>query len=195
MKRFMIPVAFFVILVVFLAIGLTLDPREVPSPLVGKPAPPFKLQQLVDADKPFSPKDMQGKVWLLNVWSSWCVSCRKEHPLLVAFARQGGLPIVGLSYKEVRGDGAIDASKLSPDDELKMTRGRATSWLVERGNPYVLVALDVDGRVGIDYGVYGVPETYVIDKAGIIRYKQIGPITPDALDKKILPLVKELEKS
>ena len=195
MKRFMIPVALFAILVVFLGIGLTLDPHEVPSPLVGKPAPTFNLRQLANADKPFSPKDMQGKVWLLNVWSSWCVSCRTEHPLLVAFARQGRLPIVGLSYKEVRGDGAIDSSKLSADDELEMTRSRATSWLAERGNPYVVVALDVDGRVGIDYGVYGVPETYVVDKAGIIRYKQIGPLTPDALDKKILPLVKELEKS
>lgn len=195
MKRFMIPVALFVILVVFLGIGLTLDPHEVPSPLVGKPAPTFNLRQLANADKPFSPKDMQGKVWLLNVWSSWCVSCRTEHPLLVAFARQGRLPIVGLSYKEVRGDGAIDSSKLSADDELIMTRSRAISWLAERGNPYALVALDIDGRVGIDYGVYGVPETYVIDKTGIIRYKQIGPLTSDALDKKILPLVKELEKS
>ncbi|MDO8788249.1 MAG: DsbE family thiol:disulfide interchange protein [Sulfuritalea sp.] len=195
MKRFMIPVALFVILVIFLGIGLTLDPHEVPSPLVGKPAPTFNLRQLANADKPFSPKDMQGKVWLLNVWSSWCVSCRTEHPLLVAFARQGRLPIVGLSYKEVRGDGAIDSSKLSADDELIMTRSRAISWLAERGNPYALVALDIDGRVGIDYGVYGVPETYVIDKTGIIRYKQIGPLTSDALDKKILPLVKELEKS
>ena len=166
MKRFMIPMALFVILVVFLAVGLRLDPHEVPSPLVGKPAPLFQLQQLTEAGKAFSPKDMQGKVWLLNVWSSWCVSCRAEHPLLVAFARQSHLPIVGLSYKEVRGDSEIDAGKLSPDAELKLTRRRASAWLAERGDPYALVALDVDGRVGIDYGVYGVPETYVIDKAG-----------------------------
>ena len=195
MKRFMIPMALFVILVGFLAVGLKLDPHEVPSPLVGKPAPMFQLQQLQDAGKTFSPKDMQGKVWLLNVWSSWCVSCREEHPLLVAFSKKSSLPIVGLSYKEVRGDSEIDAKKLSPDDELKLTRSRATAWLTSHGSPYALVALDVDGRVGIDYGVYGVPETYVIDKAGIIRYKQIGPITPEALDKKILPLVSELEKS
>jgi len=195
MKRFLIPLAAFFVLVIFLAIGLTRDPREVPSPLVGKPTPMFQLQQLANADKSFSPKDMQGKVWLLNVWSSWCVSCRAEHPLLVAFARQSNLPIVGLSYKEVRGDSEIDAGKLSPDDELKLTRRRASAWLAARGDPYAVVALDIDGRVGIDYGVYGVPETYVIDKAGVIRYKQIGPITPDALDKKILPLVKELEKS
>jgi cytochrome c biogenesis protein CcmG/thiol:disulfide interchange protein DsbE len=195
MKRFLIPLAVFAVLVIFLAVGLTRDPHEVPSPLVGKPAPVFQLQQLADTGKAFSPKDMQGKVWLLNVWSSWCVSCRAEHPLLVAFARQSNLPIVGLSYKEVRGDGDIDAGKLSPDDELKLTRRRAAVWLAQRGDPYAVVALDIDGRVGIDYGVYGVPETYVIDKAGVIRYKQIGPITPDALDKKILPLVKELEKS
>jgi cytochrome c biogenesis protein CcmG/thiol:disulfide interchange protein DsbE len=195
MRRFLVPLAVFVVLVIFLAIGLTRDPHEVPSPLVGKPAPMFQLQQLADAGNAFSPKDMQGKVWLLNVWSSWCVSCRAEHPLLVAFAKQSNLPIVGLSYKEVRGDGEIDAGKLSADDELKMTRRRASAWLAARGDPYSVVALDIDGRVGIDYGVYGVPETYVIDKAGVIRYKQIGPITPDALDKKILPLVKELEKS
>jgi len=195
MKRFLIPMALFVILVGFLAVGLNLDPHEVPSPLVGKPAPPFQLQQLANADQPFSPKDMQGKVWLLNVWSSWCVSCRAEHPLLVAFSKKSNLPIVGLSYKEVRGDSETDVAKLSPADELQLTRSRATAWLTAHGSPYALVALDVDGRVGIDYGVYGVPETYVIDKAGIIRYKQIGPLTPEALDKKILPLVKELEKS
>jgi cytochrome c biogenesis protein CcmG/thiol:disulfide interchange protein DsbE len=195
MKRFLIPMALFVILVGFLAVGLNLNPHEVPSPLINKPAPAFQLQQLTDAEKPFSPKDMQGKVWLLNVWSSWCVSCREEHPLLVAFSKKSSLPIVGLSYKEVRGDSETDVSKMSPADELQLTRQRSTAWLASHGNPYTLIALDVDGRVGIDYGVYGVPETYVIDKAGVIRYKQIGPITPEALDNKILPLVKELEKS
>jgi cytochrome c biogenesis protein CcmG/thiol:disulfide interchange protein DsbE len=195
MKRFMIPMVLFAILVVFLAIGLKLNPHEVPSPLVNKPTPAFQLPQLAEAGKTFSPKEMQGRVWLLNVWSSWCVSCRQEHPLLVAFSRNVKLPIVGLSYKEVRGDSGMDTSKMSADEELQLTRRRAAAWLTERGNPYALVALDVDGRVGIDYGVYGVPETYLIDKAGIIRYKQIGPITPEALEKKILPLVKELEKS
>jgi cytochrome c biogenesis protein CcmG/thiol:disulfide interchange protein DsbE len=137
---------------------------------------------------------MKGKVWLLNVWSSWCVSCRAEHPLLVAFAKESQLPIVGLSYKEVRGDSDINAGKLSPDDELKLTRQRANAWLAQRGNPYTVVALDMDGRVGIDYGVYGVPETYVIDKAGMIRMKHTGPISPDSLKKQILPLVAELSK-
>lgn len=194
MKRFLIPIALFVILLGFLAVGLRLDPREVPSPLVGKPAPAFQLQQLDAPDKTFSPADMKGKVWLLNVWASWCVSCRAEHALLVSFAKQSGLPIVGLNYKEVRGDGETDMSKLSPENEQALVRQRAQKWLTERGNPYVLTALDIDGRAGIDYGVYGVPETYVIDASGIIRYKQIGPITPEAIEKKILPLIKELSR-
>ncbi|MCX7163326.1 MAG: DsbE family thiol:disulfide interchange protein [Betaproteobacteria bacterium] len=194
MKRFLIPLAGFFVLVIFLAIGLTRDPRDLPSPLKDKPAPSFTLPQLADPDKTFSPADMKGKVWLLNVWSSWCVSCRAEHPVLVDFARQSKLPIVGLSYKEVRGDSEIDAGKLSPDAELKLTRQRSNVWLARRGDPYSLVALDLDGRVGIDYGVYGVPETYVIDKAGMIRMKHTGPITPESLKTQILPLVAELSK-
>lgn len=175
MKRFLIPLALFVVLVGFLAVGLRLDPHEVPSPLVNKPAPLFELPQLAQPDQKFSPVDMKGKVWLLNVWASWCVSCRQEHPLLVALSKSGTVPILGLNYKDARADG------------LK--------WLGQFGDPYVFSMFDGDGRVGIDYGVYGVPETYVIDKAGIIRYKQIGPVTPEALKEKILPLVKELEKS
>ncbi|MCE1184752.1 MAG: DsbE family thiol:disulfide interchange protein [Rhodocyclales bacterium] len=194
MKRFLIPLALFLVLVGFLAVGLNRDPHEVPSPLVGKPAPAFTLTRLEGANQQFSPTDMRGKVWLLNVWASWCVSCRAEHPLLVAFAKEGGLPIVGLNYKEVRGDGETDARQLSASDELALTRKRAAGWLAQHGNPYQLSVLDMDGRVGIDYGVYGVPETYLIDKAGVIRYKQIGPITPEALRDKILPLAQKLDK-
>jgi cytochrome c biogenesis protein CcmG/thiol:disulfide interchange protein DsbE len=194
MKRYLIPVALFLVLLGFLAVGLKLNPREVPSPLVGKPAPHFQLPQLNDAAATFSPKDMQGKVWLLNVWASWCVSCRAEHAVLVAFARQGSTPVIGLNYKEVRGDGETDLTKLEAGTELPLVRSRARQWLATHGDPYRLTVLDVDGRVGIDYGVYGVPETYVIDKTGVIRYKQIGPLTHEALEKKILPLVKELEK-
>lgn len=174
MNRFLLPLVLFVVLVGFLAVGLGLDPREVPSPLVGKPAPEFEVPQLSAPDKSFSPKEMLGKVWLLNVWASWCVSCRQEHPVLVQYSRNGGIPIIGLDYKDQRADGM--------------------QWLAQFGNPYVLSAVDADGRVGINYGVYGVPETYLIDKAGTIRYKQIGPVTPEVLEKKILPLVKELEK-
>jgi cytochrome c biogenesis protein CcmG/thiol:disulfide interchange protein DsbE len=170
--KFVIPLAVFVGLVAFFAIGLTRDPREVPSPFIGKPAPQFSLQQLHDERAAFTPEDMKGKVWLLNVWASWCVSCRVEHPLLVEMSRSNVVPIVGLNYKDTRNEGL--------------------QWLSRFGNPYVLSAYDNEGRVGIDYGVYGVPETVVIDKQGVIRYKQIGPVTPEALEKKILPLIRKL---
>ncbi len=178
MKRFLIPLALFLVLAGFLAVGLSRDPHEVPSPLVGKAAPAFALPLLdVDAGRTagvFAPRDMLGKVWLLNVWASWCVSCRQEHPVLIDFAKSGVAPLVGLDYKDTLAD--------------------ARRWLAERGDPYVLSAVDADGRVGIDYGVYGVPETYVIDKAGKIRFKQIGPVTPEVLQDSILPLIRELQR-
>ncbi|MGZ5031758.1 MAG: DsbE family thiol:disulfide interchange protein [Usitatibacter sp.] len=170
--KFGIPLLLFFLLVGFFAVGLTHDPHEVPSPLIDKPAPAFHLEQLHDAHLPFAPEDMKGKVWLLNVWASWCVSCRVEHPLLVEMSRSKVVPIVGLNYKDKREDGV--------------------QWLSKFGNPYDLSAFDFDGKVGIDYGVYGVPETFVIDKQGVIRYKQIGPITAEALEKTILPLVRKL---
>jgi cytochrome c biogenesis protein CcmG, thiol:disulfide interchange protein DsbE len=172
--RYLIPLVLFIGLVAFLAIGLGRDPHEVPSPLINKPAPAFQLTQLHDPGKQFSAAEMRGKVWLLNVWASWCVSCREEHPVLVQLSRTGGVPIYGLNWKDQRDD--------------------AISWLTELGNPYVLSVSDSEGRVAIDYGVYGAPETYLIDKNGVIRFKQIGPIDQDTLDKKILPLVKQLNQ-
>lgn len=172
MRRFILPLGIFVVLVGFLAAGLRLNPREVPSPLIGKPAPAFKLTQLHAEHATIAPEDMKGKVWLLNVWASWCVSCRQEHPVLLDLARRGTLPIIGLDYKDERNAGM--------------------GWLREHGDPYLLSAWDRDGRVGIDYGVYGVPESFLIDKNGVIRYKHIGPLTQDAVEKKIMPLVKEL---
>jgi cytochrome c biogenesis protein CcmG/thiol:disulfide interchange protein DsbE len=174
MNRFVIPLAVFAVLLVFLFVGLGLNPREVPSPLIGKPAPAFELTQLHDSGKPFTHKDLAGKVWLLNVWASWCVACREEHPVLVELSKSKTLPIVGLNYKD------------------KPAEGKA--WLKQFGDPYLLSVVDQDGRVGIDYGVYGVPETFLIDKQGVIRYKQIGPVTPEVLQTKILPLARELEK-
>ena len=194
MNRFLWPLVGFIVLVVLLGVGLTLNPRDVPSPLVGKPAPAFSLPRLQAPEEQFSPRDMLGKVWLLNVWASWCVSCRQEHPLLVELAKRHSAPLVGLNYKEVRGDGAIDMDKVPADQEEGMAIERANAWLRQHGDPYTLSALDIDGRVGIDYGVYGVPETYVIDKAGIIRMKHTGPITPESLSSKILPLIAELSK-
>ena len=170
--KFIVPLVLFVVLVAFLAVGLTRDPREVPSPYIGKAAPGFRLTQLADEKLAFSPEDMKGKVWLLNVWASWCVSCRVEHPLLVEIAKRGVVPIVGLNYKDHRND--------------------AKKWLAQFGDPYTLSISDLEGNVGIDYGVYGAPETFVIDKQGVIRYKQIGPVTPEALDTKILPLLRQL---
>jgi len=172
--RWSIPLAIFVVLVAFLWIGLGRDPREVPSPLIGKPAPAFRLGKLHAPNETLAPSDLKGKVWLLNVWASWCVSCRVEHPLLVQLAKANIVPVYGLDYK---------------DDPQA---GR--DWLAKNGDPYTASIVDRDGRVGIDYGVYGVPETFLIDKSGTIRYKQIGPITPEALQEKILPLVRELQQ-
>ena len=194
MNRFLWPLVGFVVLVALLAVGLNLNPRDVPSPLIGKPAPMFTLARLNAPQESFSPKDMLGKVWLLNVWSTWCVSCRQEHPVLVEMAKNPAIALVGLNYKEVRGDGAIDSDKLSAAAEQKLAIDRANGWLRKHGDPYALSVLDLDGRVGIDYGVYGVPETYVIDKAGIIRMKHTGPISPAIFTGKILPLVAELSK-
>ena len=194
MNRFLWPLIGFVVLVVLLAVGLKLNPSDVPSPLIGKPAPAFSLARVDAPEQSFSPQDMQGKVWLLNVWSTWCVSCRQEHPVLVEMAKNKAIALVGLNYKEVRGDVDVDADKITPDAERALALQRSNAWLQQHGNPYSLSVLDLDGRVGIDYGVYGVPETYVIDKTGVIRYKQTGPITPDVFSGKILPLVAELSK-
>ena len=194
MNRFLWPLIGFIVLVVLLAVGLRLDPHDVPSPLVGKPAPLFSLEEIGRPQQNFSPQQMRGKVWLLNVWSTWCVSCRQEHPVLVEMAKNSALTLVGLNYKEVRGDAAFDMDKIAPEAERSLALKRAQAWLKTHGDPYTLSTLDLDGRVGIDYGVYGVPETYVIDKAGLIRMKQTGPITPDVFSGKILPLVAELSK-
>ncbi|PKO91489.1 MAG: DsbE family thiol:disulfide interchange protein [Betaproteobacteria bacterium HGW-Betaproteobacteria-10] len=194
MNRYFWILGAFVALVVLLAVGLGLNPRDVPSPLVGKPAPAFTLPVLAAPETTLSPKDLQGKVWLLNVWASWCVSCRQEHPVLVDFSRTSEVPLLGLNYKEVRGDGSFDMSKLPANEEKTLAFQRANQWLSQHGNPYTATIMDLDGRVGIDYGVYGVPETYVIDKAGVIRMKHTGPISPDVLRQKIMPLLAELNK-
>ncbi len=173
--RLLLPLAVFLVVVAFLWVGLSRDPREVPSPLIGKPAPQFSLPQLHAGDKVLGTADMKGQVWLLNVWASWCVSCRIEHPLLVELAKANVVPVIGLNYKD------------------KVPEGIA--WLAQHGDPYKLSVVDADGRVGIDWGVYGVPETFVVDKDGVIRYKQIGPLTKEALEQRILPLVRDLRKA
>jgi cytochrome c biogenesis protein CcmG/thiol:disulfide interchange protein DsbE len=192
MKKFLIPLVFFLALVIFLAIGLRRDPRELPSPLIDKPAPAFALRQL-DAPDLLGPEQMKGKVWMLNVWASWCVACRDEHPVLVAFARDHQVPIVGFNYKEIQPQ-ETELMRLPEDERLRLARERARQWLLRHGgNPYQTTVMDMDGKIGIQYGVYGVPETYVIDREGIIRFKHVGALTPAVLRGTVLPLIKRLE--
>lgn len=175
MKRYLLPLIVFAVLVGFLAVGLNLNPREVPSPLIDKPAPAFTLPLLDAPDKQLAAQDLRGQVWLLNVWASWCAACLQEHPLLVELAKTGGVKLYGLNYKDNRDD--------------------ALTWLQRHGDPYVQSVSDPEGLVGIDFGVYGVPETFVIDRQGVIRLKHIGPVTPAALRDTILPLVAKLGQS
>ncbi len=175
MKRwhFLLPLGLFMVLVGFLAVGLTRDPREVPSPLIGKPAPGFALTHLDNAARTVRREDLLGRVWMLNVWASWCSACREEHPLLMAFAKRRLLPVYGLDYKDTRRDGL--------------------GWLARFGNPYEASFFDADGRVGLDFGVYGVPETFIVDKQGVVRFKHIGPLTPEVIEQRIVPLVRQLD--
>ncbi|WP_068809609.1 DsbE family thiol:disulfide interchange protein [Thauera phenolivorans] len=193
--KFLVPLVLFLAFAGFLAFGLTLNPREVPSPLIDKPVPAFSLARLDAPETRFGAEDMRGQVWLLNVWASWCVACRQEHPVLVSLARQDVVPIVGLNYKELRGDGGIDMRGVSLEDETARSIQRARRWLADHGDPYALSVLDIDGRVGIDFGVYGVPETFLIDRDGRIRYKHIGPITPENLQQVLLPKIEELKRA
>lgn len=173
MSRYFIPLAGFLLLVALLAVGLNLNPREVPSPFIGKPAPAFEAPQL-EADGKLSSSAFAGDVWLLNVWASWCNECRREHAVLDELIKQQQLKAVGLNYK----DDARDAKR----------------WLAQFGNPFAAIATDPQGKVGLEWGVYGTPETFIIDRQGIIRYKHIGPLTTKAVQDKIVPLLAELRK-
>ena len=169
---YLLPIAIFAGIGTLLYLGLYRDPSLVPSPLVGKPVPEFALDPVQGRELGLSSRDLRGDVTLVNVFASWCVACRDEHPLLLALEREGVLPIHGLNYKD------------TPD--------AATAWLNALGDPYTRIGADLDGRVGIDWGVYGVPETFVVDQDGRIAYKHIGPVTPRVLDEVILPLVRAL---
>jgi len=171
MKRWL-PLVLFIVLVGFFAKGLFLNPREVPSPFIGRNAPAFTLPLVGNSNAVFSPAEMKGRVWMLNVWAPWCVSCRQEHGFMMQLAQTGVIPVVGLNWKD-------------KDRE-------AASLLARTGSPYVAVPEDLDGRVGIDYGVTGTPETYLIDQAGIVRLKHIGPINPEVWKNKFEPKLKEL---
>jgi cytochrome c biogenesis protein CcmG, thiol:disulfide interchange protein DsbE len=171
--RFAVPLALFALLVFALWRGLVLDPRALPSPLVGRPAPAFALTRLDDATRTIRRDDLLGQVWLLNVWASWCEGCRAEQPALLEFARTRLVPVIGLNYKDTRAEGS--------------------AWLARFGNPYEASLFDASGRVGIEFGVYGVPETFVVDKQGVVRFKLVGPLTRDVIETRIRPLLKALD--
>ncbi|MCG5513974.1 DsbE family thiol:disulfide interchange protein [Ectothiorhodospira shaposhnikovii] len=171
--RYLLPLILIMVLGGFMMVGLTLDPRRVPSPLVDQPAPRFQLPALEDPERLVGSSDFDGEVVLLNIWASWCVSCRQEHQVLVAMANRG-VPIYGLNYKDERSDGL--------------------NYLRSMSNPYVWNAHDLEGRVGIDWGVYGTPETFIIDRQGRIRYKHIGPLSWQDAQNKILPMVEQLRR-
>jgi cytochrome c biogenesis protein CcmG/thiol:disulfide interchange protein DsbE len=173
--RYLVPLAIFMVLVAFLYRGLSLDPKRIPSPLVGKPMPEFSLPSLKDPAVTISTADFKGKVSVLNIWATWCVSCRAEHEVLLQLAQTNKVDIYGLNYKD--------------------ERDKAKQWLAQLGDPYVANAFDADGRVGIDWGVYGAPETFIMDQQGIIRHKHIGPLTVDALNNEILPIIAELQST
>ena len=169
--RFVLP-AGFLALVVLLGVGLGLNPREVPSPLVGKPVPAFDLPRLRDPAQRLANADLRGQVTLVNFWATWCPGCREEHPLLVQIADQTGIPIYGVNYKD--------------------TRQPAIDWLERLGDPYVASAFDERGDMGLDLGVYGLPETFVVGPDGVIAYKHIGPIRPEDWEGKLLPVIRSL---
>lgn len=173
MIKYLLPLILFIALTVFLALGLKLNPKDIPSPLIDKATPSFSLPILGAETEKLGPADYKGQVWLLNVWASWCVSCRDEHPILMQLAQKKLLPIVGLNYKDEAAAGL--------------------HWLEKHGNPYQVSIMDADGRVGIDYGVYGVPETFIIDKHGVIRYKHTGPISPDDIEQIFLPKIQQYQ--
>lgn len=172
--RYLVPISALLAIAAFLGFGLTQNPSLVPSPLIGQDAPPIVLPEVANPERSFDSAKLHGKVWLLNVWASWCVSCRQEHSVLMALSGQDKVPLYGLDYED--------------------TRDAALQWLAAAGNPYLLIANDPKGEVGMNFGVYGVPETYVIDGQGVIRYKQIGPLTPEIVEHTILPLVARLSQ-
>ena len=172
--RYWLPLAVLALLIGFLALGLTMDPRKLPSPLLGKPAPAFNLPSLQDPSRSFSTQQFLGEVCLVNVWASWCMACRDEHPLLLELARREDILLYGLNYKD--------------------EREAALTWLAQFGNPYRDSVFDAQGTAGLDWGVYGVPETFVLDRRGRIRYKHVGALTSEDLQQKLLPLVQTLRQ-
>lgn len=172
-RRYIVPLVVFLLMAVFLGIGLTLDPSRIPSPLIDKPVPSFVAPDLHDIDVMVSQEALKGQVSVVNVWASWCAACFEEHPVLLKLAQLRETPIYGLNYKDARED--------------------ALGWLDRLGDPYTTSIFDNSGRVGIDWGVYGVPETFIVDHKGFIRHKHIGPISEAQLYDRILPILDKLQ--
>jgi len=173
MFKYLAPLVLFIVMAVFLALGLNLNPRDIPSPLINQPAPDFSLPVLGQPGRSLTKHALMGDVWIFNVWASWCGSCRIEHPIFNQLAKKKLVTLVGLNYKD------------EPE--------AAKQWLAQLGNPYDISVMDQEGRTGIDYGVYGVPETFIIDKKGIIRYKHTGPVEVNDMQNILIPLIKQLQ--
>ena len=186
-----VPLALFLGMAVFLAVGLTRNPQEIPSPLIGQPAPPFKLP-VVGGSGVFGAEQFKGQVSLVNLWATWCAGCKEEHPILMALARQPGLQMVGINYKELQASELSGQDPLSPEAQQKAT-ARSQAWLQKQGQAFGVNLLDLDGRVGMDLGVYGLPETYLVDREGVVRFKHAGALTPEVLQQKLLPLLRSLQ--
>jgi cytochrome c biogenesis protein CcmG/thiol:disulfide interchange protein DsbE len=183
-----VPLALFLGLVVFLAVGLTRNPQEIPSPLIGQSAPAFKLP-VVGGPGVFGAEQFKGQLTLVNLWATWCAGCKEEHPILMALSRQPGLQMLGINYKE------LQASELSGQDPqsaeaVQKATVRSQAWLQKHGQAFDVNLLDMDGRVGMDFGVYGLPETYLVDREGVVRFKHAGALTPDVVQQKLLPLLR-----
>jgi cytochrome c biogenesis protein CcmG/thiol:disulfide interchange protein DsbE len=186
-----VPLALFLGMVVFLAVGLNRNPQEIPSPLIGQSAPAFRLPVVGSTDV-FSDAQFKGQLTLVNLWATWCAGCKEEHPILMALSRQPGLQMVGLNYKELQTSELSGQDPLSSEAVQKAT-ARSQAWLQKQGQAFQVNLLDMDGRVGMDFGVYGLPETYLIDREGVVRFKHAGALTPEVLQQKLLPLMRRLQ--
>lgn len=185
------PLVLFLGLVVFLAVGLTRDPQAIPSPLIGQRAPTFALP-VVGGSGVFGAEQFQGQVTLVNLWATWCTGCKEEHPWLMALSAQPGLQMVGLNYKEIQG-AALNGQAPNSPAVREMARAQSQAWLQRHGQAFDVNLLDLDGRVGLDFGVYGLPETYVVDRHGVVRFKHAGALTPEVVQHTLLPLIRSLQ--
>ncbi len=186
-----VPLALFLGMAVFLAVGLTRNPQDIPSPLIGQAAPAFELP-VVGGSGVFRTEQFKGQLTLVNLWATWCAGCKEEHPILMALGRQPGLQMLGINYKELQPSELSGMDPKSPA-AVQMATARNQAWLQKQGQAFAVNLLDMDGRVGMDFGVYGLPETYLVDRQGVVRFKHAGALTPEVLQQKLLPLLRSLQ--